>query len=395
MRTYGEIVMKIGVIGLGRIGLPLALVLSKEFKVIGVDIDENRVDYIRKNKHFAEPHVNEYIERYKHNFTPTDSYSLLKECDPVFIMVNTPSLPTGEFDLRYVISALKNLHSINPGCLAVISSTINIGDTEKLRKIHSRVCYNPEFIAQGRIISDFENPKFVAIGAYNERDAHEVIGVWNRIHSRPKIILKPVEAEILKLLLNVRLSLDITWANVVGDVCERFDADPRLILEIMNKDVRLYYPGLGFGGPCFPRDVRCLESFCSKNEIASGYKLASLLNELNEDIIQKYCNLIEGFGRKKVGIIGITYKPGVPYIDGSHPLAIAKRLMDLGYELHIYDPLVERKVHSVLDGKNVTFHSDLAECIRESEVVFLGHPMELSREQLSGKIVVDPWSGVQ
>ena len=317
-------------------------------------------------------------------------YSILKECDIVFIIVQTPSLQNNKFDLKYVESAVLKLHEINPYCLCVVSSTINIGDTEKLRQIHSRIAYNPEFIRQGSIIHDFLNPKFVLIGAYKEKDGLKIANIWRTLHSKPIYIVKPIEAEIIKLGLNFSFTLAITFANVIGEVCEAFNADPNVVLEIIYKDRRNYKPGLGYAGFCFPRDVSCFNQTCIEMDLKLGNLLAAAVETLNHLTIEKYVQKIMDYGKRKIGFLGVAYKAGVPYIYESQAIEIAKKLLKNKRELYIYDKLAEEEARKVLTNKQVHFCNSPEEVIEKSELIFIGTPD--NRNIKSNKIIINPWA---
>jgi len=317
-------------------------------------------------------------------------YSILKECDPVFIIVQTPSLPNGKFDLKYVKSAIEKLHEINPHCLCVISSTINIGDTDKLRKIHSRIAYNPEFIRQGTIIHDFLNPKFVLIGAYEEKDGLKIANIWRTLHNKPIYIVKPVEAEIIKLGLNFSLALYIAFANVMGEICEAYNANPNTVLEIMYKDRRNYKPGLGAAGPCLPRDLTCFNQTCKEKDLRLGNLLAATVGTINHLIVSKYVQKIMGYGRKRIGILGVAYKAGVPYVYESQAIEIAKKLLKKKCELYIYDELAEEEARKTLTDKHVTFCNTITEVTEKAEVLFIGTPNYKNIK--TDKPVVNPWT---
>jgi nucleotide sugar dehydrogenase len=379
---------KVGVIGLGKLGLPLAAIHAKHFKVYGVDLSKSRIKQIESREEFFEPQVNEYLEKYGQNLEVSTNYDNLKECDVVFIITQTPSLQSGRFDLRYVESAIKELHKVNPNCLAVVSSTINIGDTDKLHKIHRRIAYNPEFIKQGSIIHDFENPKFVLVGAYNKKDGKVVADIWHKHHNKPVHIVKPIEAEIIKLSLNVSFTLGIIFANIIGELCERFGADSNKVLDIIYQDRRNYKPGLGYAGPCFPRDVNCFKATALENSVESAYRLASLLNDLNSYIIEKQIRKIKSFDKKKIGFLGVAYKPNVPYTYDSQPLQIATKLAEEGFEIHIYDPIAEEDARKKLP--QAIFHENIESCIRESDVLFVGTSNFTSTE--ADKPIINPWS---
>jgi UDPglucose 6-dehydrogenase len=363
--------MNIGIVGLGKLGICLAVTFSKHFRVFGIDVSEQRIQRILNQERFVEPQVNEYLARYRHNLTVSRDYDILRGCDLVFIITQTPSLPSGKFDLSFVETALRKIHEENPECLAVVSSTINIGDMGKLRRIHERIAYNPEFIGQGSIIKDFENPKFVLIGSYTATEGEMVVGIWRKIHNRPAHIVRPVEAEIIKLSLNASFTLGITFANIIGEICEKSHADSDVVLDMVYQDRRNYKPGLGFGGPCFPRDVNCFRVLCKENSIDSGYRLASLLSNLNDYTIEKYYKALISLGKRRIGILGLAYKPGVPYIDESQSLKIAQKLVSEGFEVFVYDSLAEENAKSELKG-DVRFCSSADECLEKAEVVFVG-----------------------
>jgi len=379
--------MNIGVIGLGKLGLPLAAVFSEKFDVYAVDIDKRRINQIKNQEKFFEPQLNEYLSRNMSRMTFSTDYSILKECDVVFVIVQTPSLPNGKFDLQYVESAVLKLHEGNPYCLCVVSSTINIGDMEKLKRIHERVVYNPEFIRQGSIIDDFKNPKFVLIGSYTQEDGEMVAKIWRKIHDKPIYIVKPVEAEIIKLSLNVSFTLGITFANMIGELCERFNADSNKVLDVIYQDRRNYKAGLGFMGPCFPRDVNCFRSICLEKSVVSGYKFAGLLNDLNNYVVERYIQKIKSYNKKNIGILGVAYKPNVPYVYDSQPLKIAEKLIQSGYQVYIYDRLAEDNAKRILN--NAHFCSSIDECVDKAEVIFIGTANYSNIK--SKKPIVNPW----
>jgi len=281
-----------------------------------------------------------------------------------------------------VESALRQVHKVNPECLVVVSSTINIGDMDKLKSIHKRVVYNPEFIKQGSIIHDFENPKFVLIGSYTKEDGDEITNAWRLFHDKPICVVKPVEAEIIKLSLNVSFTLGITFANMIGDVCQKFNVDSSKILDIIYQDRRNYKSGLGFMGLCFPRDI---EAF--KHASYSANEFVRLLRNQNNYIVEKYLAEIKRNNKKKVGFLGVSYKPSVPYIDESQPLKIACALSKEGYEVYIYDKLAEKNAKQVLP--NAHFCLSTNECVELVDVIFVGTKNHSNLKTV--KPVVNPW----
>ena len=381
--------MKIGVVGLGKLGLPLAVLLSKYFEVYGVDTNKQRIKQITNRKPFFEPHVNEYLEKYGHKLIVSTDYRILKTCNAVFIVAQTPSLPTGRFDLSYVESALNEVHEVNPECMAIVLSTVNIGDMNKLRKIHKKMCYNPCMIKQGTVLEDFRHPQYLMIGAYNDDDVEIVAKIWKEIHNAPIYKFRPIELETLKLCLNVSLSLQVTFSNIIGELCEKYNIRSRKLLEVIWKDIRGYKAGLGFMGPCFPRDVDCFKATCQENAIESGYKFTILLNNLNDYIVERYIRKIKSFNpKKKIGILGVAYKPNVPYVCHSQPIKIIQELQKDGYEIYVYDPLAEENAKKILTDE-IHFVQTIDECIEKSDLIFVGTPNYLNVK--TEKIIVNPW----
>jgi len=381
---------KVGIVGLGKLGLPLALVFCKaRIEVKGIDTNAERIDEIEVGGGFPEPELDKYLARYRNHLEVSTDYNTLKDVPVVFIFVQTPSTESGKLDKSYVESAVRKVHDVNMDALIAVSSTINIGDTDRLRKMHGKICYNPEFVAQGKIIKDFENPKFVLIGAHRKEYGSQIANTWRKIHNKPIHIVKPIEAEIIKVSLNFSYSLGITFANMIGELCEKFNADSSKVLDIVYKDRRNYKKGLGFMGPCFPRDVKCFKAISLQNSIVSGQRFSNLLNELNSRVVERYLRKIKSFGRKKIGILGVAYKPKVPYVYESQPLEIAERLLSDGYEISIYDPLAQERAKETLKGNKIYFCPTARECLEKAQVIFIG-TVNYSNIKTK-KPVVNPW----
>ena len=383
--------MNIGVVGLGKVGLPLALVFAKQFDVYGVDINKERLSDIKNRRTFSEPNVNSYLEKFGAKLNVSNDYSILQKCGIVFVITHTPSLPSGLFNLQFVEDAVRELHKINKDCLIVVSSTINVGDLAKLKQTHLKITYNPCMIKQGNIIKDFENPKYIMIGSYTEQDFEAVKEVWQSVTSGSVQFYSflPEELEVAKLCLNVWLSTQITIANVIGELCEKVKVSPQKPLEVMWRDVRNYSSGLGFSGVCLPRDLNCFRHVCIEHSVGSGHRLANLLNDLNSYTVHKYVQKITSYGFKKVGILGVAYKARVSYIDESQPVKIAEKLLADGCEVYVYDPLAEENARKELMGK-VCFCSSENECIEKSDIIFVG-TSNFKGVEAKGKIVLNPW----
>ena len=382
--------MIVGVCGLGKLGLPLALVFAKRgLQVYGVDVSNERIAEIEsyKTTQAPEPKVTEYLQKYGSNLKLFSSDKIFKDTPVVFVITHTPSFPGGHFDISSVEDAVKNIHKVNPNGVIVVSCNIGIGNIDRLHNIHERICLNPEAVALGSVIEGFENPKFVMIGAYKNEDAEIVQKIWKRVHNKPIYIVEPIEAEIIKLSTNLSCSLGITFANVIGELCEKFDVDSNKILDMIYKDRRNYESGLGFGGPCFPRDVNCFKAIGIEKKAGSVYKLSTALNDLNEYIVKKYLEEIKSYEKKKIGILGVSFKPNVPYIYGSQALKIAEGLLKDGYQVYIYDNLSKENAKKVLD--KAVFCPSIEKCLDEADVIFVG--TSIYSNVKTNKPIVDPW----
>jgi len=273
----------------------------------------------------------------------------------------------------------------------MVSSTINVGDTDRFRKIHDKIAYNPEFISQGAIIYDFQNPKYTLIGAYDSDVGDFVASIWRKVHDKPIFLVTPRESELTKILANVTFSLDISFANIVGMICESFNVNSRAILDILYRDRRRYNPGLGFGGPCFRRDVDHLENLCLDNDIKIGFDFARFLNKINQDVLLYYFDQIRLTGKRDIAIIGVAYKLNVPLVYDSQSLKIAELLAGCGYNIHVFDPLAEEQAKQTLNKDNVHFYKTAEGCLSRAEVVFMGLPVDVDKKLLVNKIVINPW----
>lgn len=380
--------MKIGVCGVGRLGLPLSLVYAKYgHDVVGIDIDAKRIADIRNNVHFSEPFVNEYLEKYKQRLSYSTDLDCVKGSDMITIIVATPSLTNGLFDVSRIKKIVKEIRALDKNVLITISSNVNVGTSDKLHEKYDRIAYCPEFIAQGNIVKGFEDAKFTVIGTYDDEDGGFLHKLWNEIHNKPIYVVKPVEAEIIKLGLNVSYCMGITWGNIVGELCEKFSGDSNKILDIMYNDWRNYKKGLGYMGPCFPRDTKCFGAICKENSIESGLRFTETLDYLNDRTKLRYLDEIIQCGKRKVGFLGIAYKPNIPYTDFSQPLEIASTLEKRGYRIFVYDPLAEKDAMRVL--KSAVFCKSPEECERLSDVVFVGTVNYKNR--VFDKPSINPW----
>jgi nucleotide sugar dehydrogenase len=343
--------MKIGVVGIGKLGLCFALNLSRAgYKVIGVDVSEEYVKSINNRSLFSyEPKVNELLQNNTNLFATTDISEIIEDdVELIFIMVATPSLADGSYDHQQIervaaqfIEHGKRYKRVN----VVIGCTVMPGYTDSLQNIlgvyNYDVSYNPEFIAQGNIIEDQLNPDQILIGEASKEAGDIIESVYKRFCvSNPAICrMSRISAEICKIATNCFLTTKISFANSVGDLAVKVGAEPDKILAAIGADSRiggsyLQY-GFGFGGPCFPRDNRALNLFARN----SGFNL--FISEATDNVNQQHLNFqfeqyIQQYKDDEIIVFdGVAYKKGTVILDESQSLALAIKLAKAGRKVMI------------------------------------------------------------
>lgn len=364
---------KIGIVGVGRLGICLALNLEKSgFDVYCVDVNQNRVNQIENRERGSiESDVDAYLSVAQNIHASTD-YRILEDCDSIFICVATPSTDDGKFDHQYIMQAIESLqkvHFTSNRIDLIISATVMPGFTEsiqsKMKDSPFVVSYNPEFIAQGSIIRDQQFPDQILIGKTDKFAGDKIQKIRKRIvQNEPQIsLMGTTEAEVTKLAVNCFLTTKIAFANSIGDFTRKLGGDEAAVLQAVGSDKRignqfLKY-GFGFGGPCLPRDNRALSKAAS--EVDVQIPISDATDESNKLHLDFQLKEFENNNSKENQIVfdQISYKPDSDILEESQQLAFALRLANDGYSVKI----IERKI--VIDQLKDQF-KDLFECqIRE------------------------------
>ena len=349
--------MKIGILGVGKLGLCFALNLERcGHEVLGIDISESYVQQLnQKTFQSHEPQVNELLSLSK-NFRASSHIAdvLVNDYDLLFVMVATPSVPGGGYDhyqIERITGALVNFGQRDKPIHLVIGCTVMPGYTAELQKqLHDYnyiLSYNPEFIAQGNIIEDQLYPDQVLIGEGNAEAGDMLETVYGTLcKSKPTICrMDPLSAEITKLATNCFLTTKISFANSIGDLATQAGADAEKILAAIGSDSRignkyLKY-GFGFGGPCFPRDNRALNAYAETqgNEMLIG----KATDNVNRQHLQFQLSKILAKHKAEELIIfnEVSYKPGTVIIEESQQLALAVAVAQAGRKVLVREkPLV-------------------------------------------------------
>jgi nucleotide sugar dehydrogenase len=343
----------ITVIGLGRLGLCTALCLEHAgFAVLGVDIVAPYVEKIN-NKTFVsnEPQVNEYLQKSTHFKATTSLEEGLNFSDIYFIIIDTPSSPHEAYDhskLNRLLSTINNYKvkdkhiviccTIFPGYIRNTAHSL-LKDCENIS-----ISYNPEFIAQGSIIHDFENPDMILIGQGSLQAGDRLESIYREAcKNNPKMArMSPESAEITKLAINCFITTKIAFANMVGDIADQTSGANKFdILAAVGSDSRIglkyLKPGYGFGGPCFPRDNRALGTYAEKVGIEPTIPYATdTANKLHAQYMAHH--LIKRNQNEYI-FEDVNYKNNCPVviIEESQKLAVAEILAKKGYRVVIKD----------------------------------------------------------
>lgn len=383
----------ISVVGLGKLGLCMAACFAaKGYKVIGVDIDEVKVDRVNKGEcPISETHLSALIKKYKANIHATYDYRFaIENSNVTFIVVATPSDEDGSFSNAQVeaacieiAEALKEKKGFH---VVAITSTVTPGTLNNLIKplfetITKKKCgksfglaYNPEFIALGSVIKDFQNPDFLLIGESDDKTGKILSEIYKRTcDNNPKFArMNFINAEIAKISLNCYVTMKISFANMLAEICERVpEGDADKITQAIGLDKRIgnkyLRGGLGFGGPCFPRDNRAFVAF-AKN-INSQADLPRTVDTVNKHQIERILKLVKKNIVKgsKVSVLGLSYKPNTEIIEASQAVDIASAIKESGAEVYVYDPMANFLTKRIY-GNRFKYTNNISDCLKDSQV---------------------------
>ena len=341
----------ISVIGLGKLGLCFALTLERAgYQVLGVDVDARHVDAINNRAVKShEPGVSEALERSSNITATLDLDRAVTFSESLYVIVATPSLADGGYDHSQVDGLVDRLIQMGEQPVTrhlVICCTTMPGYSEsaqaRLEPYNYEVSYNPEFIAQGTILRDQRAPDMVLIGQSSSEAGDRIQQHYEDMtDSSPTFCrMTRTEAEITKISLNCFLTTEISFANMIGDICVRAGADPDTVLGAVAADSRVSPKNLGFGhgygGPCFPRDNRALAHY------ARTVGVEALISEASDQMNDAHArHLFEDHLRRHpdktepVRFDSVTYKPESTMLVESQQLRLAEMLARAGYRVVI------------------------------------------------------------
>ena len=416
--------MNISVIGLGKLGAVLAALYSNSgHNVIGVDKSEDIVSKINKRESpFNEPKLQELISKSESTLqATTDIDFALENSEATFIIVPTPSNGNGSFNNDFVLDVVRSIgnkiSSKNSFHTIILSSTVLPGTCEDLlvrelelltkKKVglNFGFVYSPEFIALGSIVLNMTHPDIVLIGASDNQSSEIAKNLLLSVTKNSPDVYRMnlINAELVKIAINTYVTMKISFANMLSDICSRLPtADSDVVNDAVGGDSRIgkkYLRGaVGYGGPCFPRDNAAMTFlFESKGLVAD---LPKATNATNNRQIDRILELVENKfpNVENIAILGVSYKPETPVIEGSQSILLAEKLVRLGKKITLHDPsAIEEMEKSHFPFFELS--SNLEITISRNELLIIMTPWEqyeqISRNLLSGKNIIDCWRVLQ
>tara|TARA_R100001460_G_scaffold65320_1_gene105605 strand:+ start:137 stop:1291 length:1155 start_codon:yes stop_codon:yes gene_type:complete len=368
--------MKIGVIGAGRLGICFALLCEQAgYDVLVSDIREEYVNDLNDRKITTnEPEVEDLLRVSKNFRATTNNREVIDECDLIYTLVATPSCDDGSYDVSAVWQVISEFADVTSKKYLVIGCTTNPGDCDNFQKQvpkNVKVMYNPEFIAQGSIVSDLRKADMVLLGVNQEDDLYnitrEIDDLYKKIQTTRAIVctMGTKSAEITKIAINCFLTTKISYANMLGDVLNMAGCGDEItaVLRAVGADTRIGRKylnwGLGYGGPCLPRDNRAFAHFAKS--VGLEYNLGYVTDGFNNEHAKIVCDYWETMNqnRKPFYMEYITYKKGTDILTESQQYRLAVDLLDRGHKVYIQnDSRVTPQVSEYLDntyGNRVRF----------------------------------------
>ena len=339
--------MKIGVVGLGYVGLVTAAVLANhENEIIGIDVSAERVNKLNShNLPIFEPELGNRIDSAGSRSMFSTDYSDLTECSGVFICVPTPNNETG-IDLSFVVAAAKEISKVVPNSALIIKSTVTPGTARLINNLTGmKVTSNPEFTREGSAVYDTEHPDRIVIGG---NDPQVCKDIW-KFTNAPTIITTNENAELIKYASNAFLATKITFINQIADLCEKIPGtDVKIVAQGIGLDHRIgkefVNAGLGYGGSCFPKDTIALHSYANNKYVKLG--IIDSVIRYNSDrinqLVEKIIKLAGDLKDRNICVLGLSFKDNTDDLRESRSIALIENLSKRGAKIFAYDPVVKQ-----------------------------------------------------
>jgi UDPglucose 6-dehydrogenase len=383
--------MKLTIAGTGYVGLVTGTGFANLGNdVICFDIDDGKINALKNGTiPIYEPGLEELykrnVEAGRLEFT-TDTEKAVRESEIIFICVNTPANERQEADLTAVIEVAKAVgRHMNEYKIVVNKSTVPVGTADLVKKIVEEnqnikiafdVVSNPEFLREGAAVKDFENPDRIIIGT-DSKKAEEIMTALYRSRARtdrPIMVTDIKSAEIIKYASNAMLATRISFMNQLAYLCEKTAADIKQVSKGMGLDGRIgprfLQAGIGYGGSCFPKDVKALISTLKQNGCdADLFEAVNRINERQKSTVVKKLTSVLDVRDSTIAVWGISFKPKTDDIREAPALKIIQELQDLGAKVHACDPVAIENAKNILN--NVKFFQNPYQTIRDCDALIV------------------------
>jgi len=393
----------ISVFGIGKLGFPIiACFASKGYRVTGFDVNPEIIKAANERLPLIyEPGLTELLQKAGDISATSDYQYAVENSDATFIVVPTPSQTDGGFSIEYVEAAvdqiatgIKNKAKYH---LVVLTSTVLPGATEgRIKTILEKtsgkkcgpdfgLCYSPEFIALGSVIRDFLNPDVILIGESDTKAGDMLADIYKNVcDNDPPIVRMSIRsAELAKISLNAFVTMKISFANTIAELCEHLpDGDAEAISQMLGFDSRIgrkYLSGaLAYGGPCFPRDNRAFKFFAQ--QVGCEARLAEATDmenrHQNERILSVVNRKVGDVHGKRIAILGLAYKPDTDVVEESAAVKITEALAKQGASLSVFDPAAMENARQVLGEKGITYTASAKDCLKDADFCILSTPWQ-------------------
>jgi UDPglucose 6-dehydrogenase len=389
--------MKIAVVGTGYVGLVTGTCFAEVgIDVTCIDIDQKKIDNLRNGiLPIYEPGLEEMVARNvksgRLNFSTSLAESI-KGADVAFIAVGTPPGEDGSADLKYVLAVARGIgENIDSYCVVVTKSTVPVGTAAKVRaevdgalskrgaNVDFDVASNPEFLKEGAAIDDFLKPDRIVVGVSSERAEEAMRRLYKPflLNGHPIIFMDIPSAEMTKYAANSMLATKISFMNDIANLCEIMGADVNKVRQGIGSDARIgtkfIYPGIGYGGSCFPKDVKALIKTAQEN----GYQMQVLqavegVNDAQKEVL--FSKVKKHFGGdlqgKKFAIWGLSFKPKTDDMREAPSLVIIEKLLAEGATVSAYDPVAVGEAKHTL-GDTITYAKDQFDALVDADALLV------------------------
>lgn len=390
--------MNVAIVGTGYVGLVSGACFAEMgVNVTCVDIDEKKIERLKQGiipiyEPGLKPIVLRNIEAERLHFT-TDLPSILNAMDIVFIAVGTPSDENGSADLKYVFEVANTIaDNLSNYILIVTKSTVPVGTTHKVKALIRQrldergllnldfdIASNPEFLKEGAAIDDFMSPDRVVVGVETEKAKELMTRLYRPfvLNNFRVIFMDILSSEMTKYASNAMLATRISFMNDIANLCERVGADVNMVRRGMGSDSRIgksfLYAGCGYGGSCFPKDIRAIIKI--GEDVGYEMKLLKAVEAVNNTqkniLFRKFSEYFDGDIRGKlVAVWGLSFKPETDDMRDAPSLTLIRSLLDAGVEVHAYDPAAMDEAKKYL-GDSIYYASDIYDAANNADALIV------------------------